>query len=1085
MRKFTLLLVIFFLSFNWQTEAQVTIGTGTVTGQGLPIEPYYGYSYSQVIYLQSEIGAAMDIGEIIYAMTPTGSITNSQDWVIYMGHTAKTEFDSTSDWVDVSAMTQVFSGTVSTNSGVVSIILDTPFSYNGTDNLVIAVDENTSGYDTGSDDFYATSTPSANRGILFRSDSTNPDPTSPPTASYLREYLANISLAPAPSCSIPTDIEVVPTGTNAGVTWSDTNDPPPENWEYELVNVTAGGAATGTPTGTFASSPGSLSSLVQGADYQILMRSVCVAGSDYSAWSSPVSWHQPLPGDTCTDPLIAVVNTDCNDAAAVKYNLDFTLAQNQGTVSCSNGNEVYGYWFSITITTPISLRINNAETDTNVGMLVGVDCTMTPELTCEMLGTAVNVTDINPGTYYALFWSETQSGTTELCFESVSCMAPQDIESDYIGNDSANLHWNAPSSATEVEWEVTETGQSTVIDSGTTTNSYTEVVNLAYYTDYTFKIRSNCGGGVYSDWNTYDFRTTLENDLPEDAITLNIDLGTSCGPNAITGISNENSIDSGINAPQCGSYGTPTSPGDLWYVFTAPYETVTLNVENVSVLTSVAAAYYSGLPDSLTEEGCTEFSSNWPWEITGLTAGNVYYLRVWDYNNDQIGTFDLCGYYESCPAPSDLTIDSFTNSEVTFSWQDNAGVGTWYYDVRPAGDPAPSGTDMGNPTTNNPTTDSGLSSETSYDVYVRADCGSGDYSLWTGPATFTTLSDEAADWNNLQWPPYGTIEVGTAYVVYAQIYEPGLTDADANAPGAGISAWIGYNNADTDPATWTNWIPATYNLDSGNNDEFMADIGSGLAPGNYFYASRFKINNGVYTYGGIGGFWNNDSGTLTVNIMENDACEGAVPVTNLPYNISQDATYATNNNGYIDDICGTNGMNDGVWYTFTVATGGDITVSIDPTGWDPELAIYSGSCGSFTCVDRADSGGIGSSESITFTADAGVTYYVNIGYWSDSTDGAEGPFDLSITSIGAVLGIAQNIVDGFTMYPNPVLDILHLSADNTINTIVIYNMLGQEVLETSSNSNNTQIDLSTLPSGSYIVKIQAGEQVGSYNLIKQ
>jgi len=49
---------------------------------------------------------------------------------------------------------------------------------------------------------------------------------------------------------------------------------------------------------------------------------------------------------------------------------------------------------------------------------------------------------------------------------------------------------------------------------------------------------------------------------------------------------------------------------------------------------------------------------------------------------------------------------------------------------------------------------------------------------------------------------------------------------------------------------------------------------------------------------------------------------------------------------------------------------------------------------------------------------------------------------LSITSTGAVLGIAQNIVDGFTMYPNPVLDVLYLKADNTINAIAIYNMLG-------------------------------------------
>lgn len=36
----------------------VAIGSGTTTGQGIPIEPYYGYTYSQSIYLQSEINTA-------------------------------------------------------------------------------------------------------------------------------------------------------------------------------------------------------------------------------------------------------------------------------------------------------------------------------------------------------------------------------------------------------------------------------------------------------------------------------------------------------------------------------------------------------------------------------------------------------------------------------------------------------------------------------------------------------------------------------------------------------------------------------------------------------------------------------------------------------------------------------------------------------------------------------------------------------------------------------------------------------------------------------------------------------------------
>ena len=82
---------------------------------------------------------------------------------------------------------------------------------------------------------------------------------------------------------------------------------------------------------------------------------------------------------------------------------------------------------------------------------------------------------------------------------------------------------------------------------------------------------------------------------------------------------------------------------------------------------------------------------------------------------------------------------------------------------------------------------------------------------------------------------------------------------------------------------------------------------------------------------------------------------------------------------------------------------------------------------------------------------------------------------------GDTSGIADNVIDGFSMYPNPVIDVLNLNANITIDTVSIYNVLGQEVLTTKQK----QIDMSALPTGSYIVKVQAGEQVASYNLVKR
>ncbi|KAF0200172.1 MAG: hypothetical protein FD170_3725 [Bacteroidetes bacterium] len=144
--------------------------------------------------------------------------------------------------------------------------------------------------------------------------------------------------------------------------------------------------------------------------------------------------------------------------------------------------------------------------------------------------------------------------------------------------------------------------------------------------------------------------------------------------------------------------------------------------------------------------------------------------------------------------------------------------------------------------------------------------------FWNNNSGVLTVNPPTAqiDWCNLQWPVSGSITAGGTFEVYAQVYEPGVTNSVGQ--GAGISAWIGYSTANTDPSTWTNWVVASFNGDAGNNDEYMANIATGLAPGTYYYASRFKYGLAEHVYGGYssggGGFWDNSenvSGVLTVN----------------------------------------------------------------------------------------------------------------------------------------------------------------------------------------------------------------------------
>lgn len=218
----------------------------------------------------------------------------------------------------------------------------------------------------------------------------------------------------------------------------------------------------------------------------------------------------------------------------------------------------------------------------------------------------------------------------------------------------------------------------------------------------------------------------------------------------------------------------------------------------------------------------------------------------------------------------------------------------------------------------------------------------------------------------------------------------------------------------------------------------------------------------------------------------NDACSTAVVVEELPFNTTLDASSATNNDGFIS-ACSANtygGMNDGVWYTFTVETAGTFSIVLSAVGsWDPQVDVYSGSCGTFTCVASADVGVSGGGETVSFAGVAGTTYYVNVGQYGGTTNGLEGLFTMDITGDGT-LGTPVTNIDGFKLYPNPTNNILNISALHTIDSIVIYSMLGQNVMSQSTDNNQVQLDLSGLPTGSYIVRVQAGNQVGSYNLIK-
>lgn len=73
----------------------------------------------------------------------------------------------------------------------------------------------------------------------------------------------------------------------------------------------------------------------------------------------------------------------------------------------------------------------------------------------------------------------------------------------------------------------------------------------------------------------------------------------------------------------------------------------------------------------------------------------------------------------------------------------------------------------------------------------------------------------------------------------------------------------------------------------------------------------------------------------------------------------------------------------------------------------------------------------------------------------------------------------------FSYYPNPVKDVLNLSHTSVISSVQVFNLLGQQVMNLKTDSNEVQADMASLPQGTYLVKVTAGNAVQSIKVIRQ
>ncbi len=370
---------------------------------------------------------------------------------------------------------------------------------------------------------------------------------------------------------------------------------------------------------------------------------------------------------------------------------------------------------------------------------------------------------------------------TVYSFTPPSCLSPAGLQANFIGSDSVILGWSSSAASFEFEYDTSGFVQGTGVTG--VSNADSLIINgLSTSTEYDFYVRSICGVGDTSNWvGPFSFSTFFQ-----------LAQGVSCGPLYQSPIFSEEFDTQGgwtgdfgtgngtwqFNSGSTGSGSTGPSgahSGSNYIYFEAsggsgtgfPYDTAiiyspaidltgatgaaelsfwihaygsTMGVLNVGVSTSLTGPF----TNVLTINGDYQTSSSDAWLNPGADlssyVGQTIYLQfnfVSGSNYYSDFAIDLLEVNScvSCPTPDSLAVISVDSNNAEVTWTTQTNGSTWYYQNVPAGT-TPSGN--GTMVMNDTVTISGLTPVTSYDFYVREECGQGNNSTWAGPISYTT-----------------------------------------------------------------------------------------------------------------------------------------------------------------------------------------------------------------------------------------------------------------------------------------------------------------------------------------------------------
>ncbi|ESU24605.1 hypothetical protein FEDK69T_05260 [Flavobacterium enshiense DK69] len=314
------------------------------------------------------------------------------------------------------------------------------------------------------------------------------------------------------------------------------------------------------------------------------------------------------------------------------------------------------------------------------------------------------------------------------------CASPSNLTASAITLTTAQLGWTSTGPATSWDIEmVLSAGTQTGVPTATGVTNPVTYTGLTEGTQYKYYVRSNCGGGNTSVWvGPYYFNT--------------IPYGQTCAaPIAVTTLPYAHTSNTGVygdvveGSPgsSCGITGNYLNGNDVFYAFT-PSFTGAVDISMTTTGTNSGIFVYANCNTVGTT--CLAGSANAAAGIRNIpnftvTAGTTYYLVISSTGSPQIIPYTLNIQQIFCAQPTALTTTAIAQNTATLAW--TSAFSAFQYVVQPAGTGLPPG--AGLDIAGSSVSVSGLSQNTQYEFYVRADCGNGQFSIWSGPYTFRTL----------------------------------------------------------------------------------------------------------------------------------------------------------------------------------------------------------------------------------------------------------------------------------------------------------------------------------------------------------